>query len=42
VVRRYGADAAGVRELVAAANKGPEISAASIANACGNCLRAVG
>jgi putative metallopeptidase len=41
VVRRYGADATGVREMVAAANKGPEIAAASIANACGTCLRLV-
>jgi hypothetical protein len=39
VVRRYGADAAGVRELVDAANKGPQVAAASIAGACGNCLR---
>lgn len=41
VVRRYGADAAMVREMVAAANKGPEIAEARIAAACGNCLRLV-
>lgn len=41
VVRRYGADAAMVREMVAAANKGPEIAPAKIAAACGNCLRLV-
>lgn len=41
VVRRYGADASGVRELVAAANKGPEISQARISGACGTCLRLV-
>jgi hypothetical protein len=41
VVRRYGADAAMVREMVSAANKGPEIAAAKIAAACGNCLRLV-
>lgn len=37
VVRRYGADAAGVREMVAAANHGPEISGAHIAHLCGTC-----
>jgi hypothetical protein len=41
VVRRYGADAAGVRELVAAANKGPEIAEGLISRACGSCLRLV-
>lgn len=41
VVRRYGSDAAGVRELVDAAARPPEVGAAKIANACGNCLRAV-
>jgi len=41
VVARYGADATGVRDLVSAANKGPSIAAAKIANACGNCLRLV-
>lgn len=38
VVRRYGSDAAGVRALVDAANRRPEIATASIAEACGNCL----
>jgi hypothetical protein len=42
VVRRYGASAAGVEEMVRAANKGPEIGAAAMARACGNCLRLVG
>ena len=37
VVRRYGADAAGVRALVDAANRGPEISKASIGHVCGTC-----
>ncbi|AHD00466.1 hypothetical protein METH_06805 [Leisingera methylohalidivorans DSM 14336] len=37
VVRRYGAEATQVQELVDAANAGPEIAAASIAHACGNC-----
>ncbi len=37
VVRRYGADASGVRELVDAALAGPEIAAASISMGCGNC-----
>lgn len=41
VVRRYGADAAGVREMVAAANKGPEIAEGLISRACGTCLRLV-
>ena len=41
VVRRYGADASGVRELVAAANKGPEIAEGLISRACGSCLRLV-
>lgn len=41
VVRRYGADAAGVRELVAAANKGAEIAEGLISRACGTCLRLV-
>jgi hypothetical protein len=41
VVRRYGAEAAGVREMVDAANRGPEIARVSIAQACGTCrLRA--
>jgi hypothetical protein len=37
VVRRYGADAAGVRAMVDAANKPPEISRASIGHVCGTC-----
>lgn len=41
VVRRYGADATGVRALVDAANAGPEISEARVSIACGNCLRLV-
>lgn len=41
VVARYGADAAGVREMVSAANRGPSIAPAAIASACGNCLRLV-
>lgn len=40
VVRRYGADAAGVRALIEAAEAGPEIAAAEIAQCCGTCLRA--
>ena len=39
VVRRYGADAAGVRAMVDAANRGPEISGARIAHLCGTCQR---
>lgn len=38
VVRRYGIAATGVGEMVRAANKGPEIAAASIAGVCGTCL----
>lgn len=38
VVRRYGADAAHVRELVDAANRPPEVDGARIAQACGTCL----
>lgn len=41
VVARYGADAADVREMVAAANRGPSVGLATIAGACGTCLRAV-
>nr|WP_153518921.1 putative metallopeptidase [Sinorhizobium meliloti] len=37
VVRRYGADAAGVRAIVDAANRPPEIARAQIAHACGTC-----
>lgn len=39
VVRRYGADAAGVRDLVDAANRGPEISGVRVAHLCGICQR---
>lgn len=38
VVKRYGADAAHVRELVEAANRQPEIAAARIGGVCGTCL----
>lgn len=38
VVRRYGPSAAGVQELVDAANRRPEVALANIANACGTCL----
>lgn len=41
VVERYGAEAAGVTAMVAAAKAGPTIGRASIAGACGTCLRAV-
>ncbi|YCI04588.1 hypothetical protein M1D34_22350 [Ensifer sp. D2-11] len=42
VVRRYGADAAGMRAIVDAANRRPEIARAQIAHACGTCqLRVV-
>ncbi len=37
VVRRYGADAAGVRAMIDAAAEGPTIAAAAIGFACGNC-----
>lgn len=37
VVRRYGADATGVREMVDAAKAAPEIANVSIAQACGTC-----
>lgn len=41
IVRRYGADAAHVGDLVDAASKKPEIANVSIAQACGTCrLRA--
>lgn len=39
IVRRYGADAAHVRDLVDAAKRAPEIAAVSIAQACGTCLQ---
>jgi hypothetical protein len=38
VVRRYGADAAGVRAMVDAANQPPEIARAYIEHSCGTCL----
>jgi hypothetical protein len=38
VVRRYGAQAAGVAALVEAASQRPTISRASIGHACGTCL----
>lgn len=38
VVRRYGADASRVRELVEAASRPPEVASVSIAAACGNCV----
>lgn len=41
VVARYGADAAGVTGMIDAAKRGPTIGRASIAGACGTCLRAV-
>ncbi|WP_371412322.1 putative metallopeptidase [Ensifer sp. NM-2] len=37
IVRRYGADAAGVRAMVDAANQKPEIARMQIAHACGTC-----
>lgn len=40
VVRRYGAGASGVQEMVDAALAGPEITEADIASACGVCLKA--
>lgn len=40
VVRRYGADAAGVKPLVDAANAKPLIDGAEIDGVCGTCLRA--
>ena len=39
VVERYGARAAGVEEMVAAARRGPTIGAAQIDAACGTCGR---
>lgn len=38
VVRRYGADAAGVRALVDAAARAPSVARVSIAQACGTCV----
>jgi hypothetical protein len=40
VVERYGADAADVSAMIDAAKRGPTIGRASIAGACGTCLRA--
>lgn len=37
VVRRYGADASGVKAMVDAANAPPEVAKADIAHACGTC-----
>jgi len=37
VVARYGADAAGVSEMVEAAKHRPSVGLASIAGACGTC-----
>lgn len=37
VVRRYGAIASGVKEMVDAANRPPEIALATIDHACGTC-----
>ncbi len=39
VVRRYGAVDPGVRLMMDAVNRGPEIAGARIAHACGSCLR---
>jgi hypothetical protein len=39
VVRRYGADAAGVTAMIEAANEGPTVAAAEIGFACGTCLK---
>jgi hypothetical protein len=39
VVRRYGADASGVRAMIDAAAEGPTVAAADIGFACGNCLK---
>lgn len=41
VVRRYGAQAAGVSEFVRAANKGPEIAPAIIDGICGQCAKRI-
>jgi hypothetical protein len=38
IVRRYGADAAHVREFIDAANQAPLIGRANVANACGTCM----
>jgi hypothetical protein len=39
IVRRYGADASGVRAMIDAAAEGPTIAAADIGFACANCQR---
>lgn len=39
IVRRYGADASGVRALIDAAAEAPTVAAVSIAAACGTCQR---
>jgi len=41
VVRRYGAKASGVEELVRTANKGAEIATATIEGVCGRCGKKV-
>ena len=38
VVRRYGADAAGVRAMIDAAQRPPEMARASVAELCGTCM----
>lgn len=38
VVRRYGAEAAGVQEMIQAAKHEPEMPAFNIARACGTCM----
>lgn len=38
VVRRYGADTAGIRDLIDAASRSPEVARAEIAQSCGTCL----
>jgi hypothetical protein len=40
VVRRYGADAAGVRALIESAAVGLKVAAVNVAQCCGTCLRA--
>lgn len=37
VVRRYGAEASGVKEMVDVANRGPEVAQAYIDTVCGTC-----
>jgi hypothetical protein len=38
IVRRYGADAAGVRAMIDAAQQPPELARASVAELCGTCM----